>query len=354
MHDAAKQLSTRSVLTLRPFFRAAEARGVRAAEVLSELGLPPDALDRDEARLETALAGHLVARLAERCPGVALGLVAAEDARLGELGLFDYVTSSASTVREACVFATEFYKLLDQASHLALEERDHEVAFVLNPCDDPVRIPMVCEFAFATIARTMREISRRDLRASEVRFRHKPCTDARVYERHFRTQVTFCMPRHEFIFPRAYLGLALPSGSTATHDAVKERARAQLESEPPPMSFVDEVRQEANTALMGGRLSLHEVAARLRTSARTLQRRLRAHGTSFDAIVEESQRDLAVHLVAHGTMPIAEIAHRVGYFNAGAFARAFRRWTRTSPRDYRAHGPSAEAAPDSVSCAHPA
>jgi AraC-like DNA-binding protein len=47
-----------------------------------------------------------------------------------------------------------------------------------------------------------------------------------------------------------------------------------------------------------------------------------------------------VHLVAHGTMPIAAIARRVGYVNAGAFARAFRRWTHASPRHYRTHGPA--------------
>ena len=56
--------------------------------------------------------------------------------------------------------------------------------------------------------------------------------------------------------------------------------------------------------------------------------------------MNDSQRDLAVHFVVHGTMPIAEIARRVGYVNAGAFARAFRKWTGRSPTDYRAHGPA--------------
>ncbi len=137
MH-APSTVYTRSVLVLRPFVRAAAARGVDTGEVLTELGLPADALDRDEARLETSLAGRVVERLAERCPGVALGLAAAEDARLGELGLFDYVTASAGTVREACTFASQFFKLLDQASSLVLEERGREVAMVLYPCDAKV------------------------------------------------------------------------------------------------------------------------------------------------------------------------------------------------------------------------
>jgi AraC-like DNA-binding protein len=71
--------------------------------------------------------------------------------------------------------------------------------------------------------------------------------------------------------------------------------------------------------------SLADVAAALRVSPRTLQRRLRQEHTSFERLVDDARRAHALSLEALGT-PAKEIAFRLGFQDPSALARARRRW----------------------------
>jgi AraC-like DNA-binding protein len=82
-------------------------------------------------------------------------------------------------------------------------------------------------------------------------------------------------------------------------------------------------------------IEITRVARALGASSRTLQRQLHDAGTSFRDVVELVRQERARELVLVDSLSIAEIAKRVGYDDPAVFARAFRRWTGRSPRDYR-------------------
>jgi AraC-like DNA-binding protein len=65
-------------------------------------------------------------------------------------------------------------------------------------------------------------------------------------------------------------------------------------------------------------------------SPRTLRRRLREEGTTFQALADDTLRELAEELL-RGEAPIATVADRHGYADAVAFTRAFKRWTGEPP-----------------------
>jgi hypothetical protein len=69
---------------------------------------------------------------------------------------------------------------------------------------------------------------------------------------------------------------------------------------------------------------------------RTLNRRLAACGTTFQTLVEEARFGLARQLLEDTDLPLAQIAATLGYADASAFSRAFRRWSGTAPSRWRA------------------
>jgi AraC-like DNA-binding protein len=71
--------------------------------------------------------------------------------------------------------------------------------------------------------------------------------------------------------------------------------------------------------------SLEEVAAALHQSPRTLQRKLRREGTSFQELLDEARKGTAAELEQQG-FPIKEIAFRLGFQDPSALSRARRRW----------------------------
>ena len=81
--------------------------------------------------------------------------------------------------------------------------------------------------------------------------------------------------------------------------------------------------------------SVEAVASELCMSERTLKRQLAHEGTTFSDILEDLRRQKAIQLLDDQQASIERIAERLGYSDVANFNRAFKRWTGTTPGQYR-------------------
>jgi AraC-like DNA-binding protein len=80
-------------------------------------------------------------------------------------------------------------------------------------------------------------------------------------------------------------------------------------------------------------VSAERVAAALAMSERTLRRRLAAEGLRFQQLLDDVRASLASAMLAGaGSLPVEEVALRLGYSGATSFIHAHRRWTGRTPR----------------------
>jgi AraC-like DNA-binding protein len=77
------------------------------------------------------------------------------------------------------------------------------------------------------------------------------------------------------------------------------------------------------------------VARSLATSTRTLQRRLREEGTSYQAARKATRESLARHYLRNGGMSVGQISFLLGYETPTSFYRAFHSWTGQTPERAR-------------------
>lgn len=82
--------------------------------------------------------------------------------------------------------------------------------------------------------------------------------------------------------------------------------------------------------------TLARLAAEIGMTPRTLIRRLRSAGTSYQALMDQLRRERAVWHLSHTDLTIAEIAERSGLRDTKNFSRAFRRWVGQTPSEFRA------------------
>jgi AraC-like DNA-binding protein len=94
--------------------------------------------------------------------------------------------------------------------------------------------------------------------------------------------------------------------------------------------------RQALLARPGSLPGLAEVAAAQHVSPRTLIRRLKRAGTSFQAIRDDVRQTVARDFLLNSDLAISRIASRLGYQDPSNFGRAFRRWHGVSPRAFRA------------------
>jgi AraC-like DNA-binding protein len=70
--------------------------------------------------------------------------------------------------------------------------------------------------------------------------------------------------------------------------------------------------------------------------SRTLNRRLNAFGFGFQQLVDESRFEIARQMLEDSAMEVGQIAELLDYAAPGVFTRAFRRWSGTTPAEWRA------------------
>ncbi|MCB1978431.1 MAG: helix-turn-helix transcriptional regulator, partial [Burkholderiaceae bacterium] len=71
---------------------------------------------------------------------------------------------------------------------------------------------------------------------------------------------------------------------------------------------------------------------------RAFARRLQDENVRYADLVDGVRHALACQAVASGAEPFVRIARRLGFSEASAFNRAFRRWTGCAPGDWQQQG----------------
>ena len=105
---------------------------------------------------------------------------------------------------------------------------------------------------------------------------------------------------------------------------------------PDTHDLVHSVRQYVVQRLAKGAVPFGDVARHFGMSGKTLERRLGEQGAGYRALVEGIRRDLAKRYLAETDLRLQQIAYLLGYSEPAPLARAFKRWTGSTPMQYRA------------------
>ena len=135
-------------------------------------------------------------------------------------------------------------------------------------------------------------------------------------------------------FDSALLDEPLPQADATTYQSCLRSCNDLISS----LRRCDEIRRRVRRMVLsanGAVPTLSQVAGRLFLSTRTLRRRLEDAQTSYQEIVGETRRDLAVGYLTHTPLSTGAIAEILGYSDTANFRQAFKRWTGASPQRYR-------------------
>ena len=86
--------------------------------------------------------------------------------------------------------------------------------------------------------------------------------------------------------------------------------------------------------LRSKKISLATVAHELSISPRHLQTKLQAEGISYQVLLDNTRKNIALNCLKQGNMTMCEIALLLGLSEQSAFNHAFKRWTGMTPSNY--------------------
>ncbi len=324
-----------SLVLLHTISESLVQRGLAAAQ-LAAVGLG-SALSHAPGTLPWTDAAERIERACALSREEGIALLVGEHVSARVLQGVGLAVLNATTIREAITTFCRFAPLVVVGAHFELAEEGELAKFVFDPppCSpDATRLSV--EFTLAASSRIAVELLQHEKRIRLVRLRHADPGYLEVYRRVFGCEPDFNQGENALGFARHVLDYPLAGGDDAVRSVLEQRAEQALAVQQHSTKVAVRVSQLLRDAELDS-VDLRSVARRLALSTIVLRRRLRLEGTTWSYLVDEARRERALQALANPNITIKALSLQLGFSEPRAFHRAFRRWTNTTPSEYRSN-----------------
>ncbi len=257
-----------------------------------------------------------------------LGLELGQSQKLSDFGLTGVAIPVQRTFGEAAALA-----MLDQnqngslvTQHLVLNNKDGFAVLIGEPrILDASLQPFLVEEMFASALMVARALLGADFSVARIEFAYPPPAYVERYQALFACPMSFNCRQNRVFIDRRWLDATLPGASSVMAAELADLIKRRADAAAVPADIAKTVEalliREDRVAF-----SITKTAQVLDLSVRTLRRRLEEAGTSFRELSDRARARVALELLNSQTLSVAAISQRLGFSDARAFRRAFKRW----------------------------
>lgn len=196
---------------------------------------------------------------------------------------------------------------------------------------DPNVFPELTESTFARVSATGRRLSGAPI-AKAVHVTHADPGYRAEYDRVFGAPVVFNSNKNAILIDAVWLRRSITQPPRYLSSIAVERAETLLQRLGSLKSVRSQVEAALTQALPKNEANMNALAGSLGLSRWTLARRLKAEGATFERVLDDLRRRLALQYLSDQNLTAQRIASLLGFSEPAAFSRAFKRWTGRSPR----------------------
>lgn len=265
-----------------------------------------------------------------------LALHAVEALPFGAYAVIDFLARTSATIGTALERISRYFPLINTAVELPITAADDEVRLDMIDRRGPGKLPRAyAEYTLAAIVLRTRVAAGSDLPLVRVDFAYDPPVDHREHVRIFGCPVRFSADRTGIVIARGVWDAPIQRGDSGLAAVLERHAQMMMAQLPRVSDAIGRVRAAIQDQLKGGDPSLDNVARKLGTSRRSLQRRLADENLTYAQVLDDVRSTIARAYLGQRELSIAEVAYLLGFSEQSSFTRAFRRWTGTSPAEFR-------------------
>lgn len=312
-----------------------EARKINIEDYLLRVGIEPAALRNPAWPGVTQMQyAALFYTLRAEFKDEMLGLLS-RPFKLGSFALMARTGLSSPNLREALKRVSNIVNLLQDDFTLSLQANDAEAGLQIIWADPNRAVPVAAEqIVVRVIWRLMAWLVDASLRIRRFDFTFPEALAQPAMSIAFPALRRFERNAFGFWFPTSALQMPVRQNASALRVFLAD-AHTQISLPPRKFEIFEQKVRNSLTSCYPSWPSLEETAEMLRTSPATLQRHLKAEGTSFQEIKNEMRRDLAIALLLSSRVSLVDIAGELGFSDSATFQRAFKQWTGKACGTYR-------------------
>jgi AraC-like DNA-binding protein len=321
-----------------PLLALIERRGGDVGALLRRFDLPATAATDEEIRVPLEGLRAILDAAANAAGDPDLGIHLGQALPRGAYGVLEYSCRSAPTVRDALARIVRYIGLLNELVTITAREERGAAIIEQAIAGEPQCLGRHGnEFFVVMLLSRTRQLTGEPCIPERAWFAHSAPAETRALIAAVGTErIRWNAGKNGIALPAAVLDLPLTTADPTLLALMDRHAEQALTGRAAPTRFLGDVKARIAAGLDAAPPAIETLAAQLRMSRRTLQRRLADEGVSFQALVDDVRRERALELVADAGRPLGEVAFQLGYAELSPFLRAFRRWTGTTPASWRA------------------
>ena len=252
-------------------------------------------------------------------------------------GSFGFALMSCSSFSEAIKLINRYQLLLGTGINLNVLSDSYNSQYTLRVSIsilNNLQKKLLTELIISQSIYLLRIITNNDKLKFTISFQHEGINNKELYESILKSNVKFNQLHNEISVPIDLSKEKLVSANSAVHIIYEEQCERLLRDLNKVENFSAATRRILLQA--GDDLpDIKEVAFKLHMSESTLRRRLKEESSSYRIICDEVRDVLAKKYLTSTNLTISDIAMLLNYSEAASFRRAFVRWNKVTPNDYR-------------------
>ena len=305
-------------------------------QILHLLGLDRSVLSNPEGFISSSGFVLLLEEAARATGDHCFGLHFGERYNPIDIGPLVYALLNAPTIASACETAGRYMKVLNEAVRMSFSVAAEQVYIRHLLVDVDIEAPRQHnEFGMAVLFNTLRMMLGNQWVPRQVQFAHEAPVQVSEHFRVFGAPVVFGCAANAFVIERECFERRLPAADPRLYPILKRYLEVVQSATPREDSLLASVRRAIAESMRDGDPKLTRVAKKTAMSPRTLQRKLKEHGADFKKLMEDTRRRFAINYLQDHKNTLTQVAFLLGYSELSAFIRAFKRWTGSTPLDYR-------------------
>jgi AraC-like DNA-binding protein len=317
-------VATVANFSARNLLQHAVRRGLPSSLVSGWLGASPAELERP-GRLPAVVQMTAWEKLRDELDDAAVGARVGQESPLSDCGLIGFAIAAAPTMNAVLTATARYVGLVTSTGSWTFREEGALVTAVWSrPGAPSAGLRIADDVMIASFVRHFTDLANE--RPRHVELVRRPGRAPRDLAALFGCDVRASMERNAVVFDRELFAVKPPKGSQKLFAYLCELADAEVSCvRPGPLleRAIGVIAEHLSREGCRPRLSL--VARQLGVSERTLRRHLAARGVGFRALATMACLDHAAHLVLESGASCTEAALAVGYSDASAFSRAWKK-----------------------------
>lgn len=320
-----------SITYVRQLLAGAARQGMSLDALFRQHGLDPARLQEADGLMSVTELTTLLQAVMEQTRDEFLGLAPDTSSRPGTFSMMAHAVINCANLGKAIQRSTQFYGLLQSSLALRFEVVDNEGRLSVTLTDQLPHESTIMEAMIFVSLRFWSWLVGRRLDPLVIELVCDPPAHAAEFEGLFRCPVNYGMSENCIRFPGSWLNLPLAQTPLSLSHFLKDSVAVIVGGRARPERITDHIRRLISQGYGNQFPEFAEVCARLNVTPQTLRRRLKEEGTSYQVIKDRMREDVARFYLAKPALSVDEIALMMGFSEASAFHRAFKKWTGMTP-----------------------